>query len=120
MQLILKKNFLDIFGPSYWNIIHLEAFKITLLRYTPNTDYAHIKFRTENYFGFLLYIINNMICSCRNHATRIILCNNFDIDNDDLFLWTIKLHNSVNMRLEKPQETFENILKEYKTYIIKQ
>lgn len=118
MNYKLNPAYINEYGNSYWKIIHLEAFKL-LIKKINNVDINELKHDIDSYFLMLSYLIDNMMCSCKNHATRLILINKFDFDNDDIFKWTIDLHNSVNLRLNKKILTYDETFKIYSKFFLK-
>ena len=113
----INPNYINEFGNSYWNIIHLEAFKL-MIKKLNKKDESKLLIEIEEYFNMLSYLIDNMMCSCKNHATRLILINKFDFYNDDIFKWTIDLHNSVNTRLNKKIKTYDEAIKFFSRLIL--
>lgn len=111
----LQENYIDYFGKNYWFVLHLEAFKILLMTLN-KIDEKIIKKKKEDFFTFFKYIIDNLMCSCKNHALLILIKYKYDI-NDDIFLYLIKFHNTVNERLGKPVYSYNTVLKFYFDFV---
>ena len=87
----------SVWGPFFWHTIH-----ITALSYPPKPSYAH-KRAAKEFFESLVHLIP---CpKCREHYTTHLQKNPISPHLDrreDLFRWTVNLHNEVNKSLNKP------------------
>jgi len=87
----------SVWGPFFWHTIH-----ITALSYPDKPTYAH-KRAAKDLFESLAHLIP---CpKCREHYSKHL--QKFPISphldrRDDLFRWTVNLHNEVNKSLDKP------------------
>lgn len=90
----------QIWGPLFWMTIHIVA-----LGYPKKPTYGDKKAAKE-FFESLQYLLP---CSeCRGHFRELLVKNPITphLDRrDDLFKYTVMLHNDVNKRLGKPQMT---------------
>ena len=87
----------SVWGPFFWHTMH-----ITALSYPSNPSYA-VKRAAKDFFESIAHLIP---CpKCREHYT--IHLQKFPISphldrREDLFRWTVNLHNEVNKSLDKP------------------
>lgn len=113
----IDESYISTFGTHYWNIIHLEAFKVTLDEIYMNIiDNEKIKKRRNDFLKMFEYIITNLKCECKNHAYQILMINNHK-QYKYIFQYTIDFHNQVNLRLFKPILSYETVLNQYISYI---
>ena len=87
-------------GPFFWHTMHICA-----LGYPLKPAYGHKKAAKE-FFEALAFLIPCPIC--RDHYTEFLKqmpITPFLDSRDDLFKWTVALHNNVNKTLGKPQFT---------------
>jgi hypothetical protein len=96
-----------IWGPALWTVIHSVA-----LNYPDDTNDNLVKYKHREFIVNLQYIIP---CNkCRNNYKRNLKIH--PLTDEDLkssssfFLWTLKLHNIVNMELGKPILTEKKLL----------
>ncbi len=85
-------------GPFFWHTIHIVA-----LGYPLKPTYAHKKSAKE-FFESLQFLIPCPICRehYASHMKELPITPFLD-RRDDLFKWTVTLHNKVNVMLGKPQ-----------------
>ncbi len=87
-----------VWGPFFWHTIHIVA-----LGYSNNPSYAQ-KRAAKEFYESLVHLIPCPVC--REHLTtnlqRLPLTPHLD-RRDDLFKWTVELHNMVNESLGKPR-----------------
>jgi hypothetical protein len=99
----------SVWGPLFWHTIH-----ITAIGYPKNPSYGHKKAAKE-FFESLTMLIPCPIC--REHYSAFLqkmpIAPHLD-RRDDLFRWTVNLHNDVNERLEKPRVTESESLNFYR------
>ena len=90
----------SIWGPPFWLSIH-----ITALAYSKTPSYAEKKAAKE-FFESLQFILPCPICRehLKEHLKKFPITPHLD-RREDLFKWTIMLHNEVNMSLNKPTFT---------------
>jgi len=90
----------NIWGPPFWLSIH-----ITALAYSKNPSYAEKKAAKE-FFESLQFILPCPICRehLKEHLKKYPITPHLD-RREDLFKWTIMLHNEVNKSLNKPSFT---------------
>ena len=87
----------SVWGPFFWHTMH-----ITAISYPANPSYA-VKRAAKDLFESIAHLIP---CpKCREHYTKHL--QKFPISphldrREDLFRWTINLHNEVNKSLDKP------------------
>lgn len=90
----------SVWGPFFWHTIH-----ITALGYPSQPTYGHKKAAKE-FFESLIFLIPCPVC--REHYAQYLeaspLTPNLD-RREDLFRWTVDLHNRVNEKLGKPRYT---------------
>lgn len=99
----------EVWGPLFWHTMH-----ITALGYPVAPTYADKKAAKE-FFESLIMLIPCSIC--RTHYAEHLKANPitpFLDTRQDLFLWTITLHNSVNKSLNKAEFTPEASIAYYK------
>lgn len=111
--LSLVETYISKYGTNYWEIIHLEAFKITIDEMTQGLD---LDTRRKEFLHMFEYLIKNMKCSCRNHAYHIFMINPHT-RYKYIFQYTIDFHNQVNLRLGKRVYTYEEVLARYKSIV---
>lgn len=88
----------EVWGPFFWHTIH-----ITALGYPTNPSYAHKKAAKEFYESLQLLIPCPI---CRDHYKEHMIKHPLTpyLDKrEDLFRWTIMLHNDVNKMLGKKE-----------------
>jgi len=87
----------SVWGPFFWHTMH-----ITALSYPEKPTYAH-KRAAKDFFESLAHLIP---CpKCREHYSTHL--QKFPISphldrREDLFRWTVNVHNAVNKALDKP------------------
>ena len=87
----------SVWGPFFWHTIH-----ITALSYPEKPTYAH-KRAAKDFYESLAHLIP---CpKCREHYSTHL--QKFPISphldrREDLFRWTVNVHNAVNKSLDKP------------------
>lgn len=98
----------EVWGPFFWNTIHLVA-----LGYSSEPTYIDKRAAKEFYESLTRLIPCPM---CRDHYTAHLKNTpiSASLDNrTDLLRWTIKLHNTVNKMLNKPEKTEVEVLAYY-------
>ena len=92
-----------VWGPSGWAFIHYVA-----LGY-PNNPSMKDNNDYKNYYYNLAHVIP---CEkCKEHYKETIIDNPPKTQNkDELFKWTVDIHNIVNKRLNKPTLTYTDAL----------
>ena len=98
----------DVWGPFFWNTMHIAA-----LGYPKEPTYAD-KRAAKEFFEALTRLIPCAIC--REHYTAHIKQKPISVSVDkreDLFRWTVDLHNKVNKTLGKPEKTEVEVIKYY-------
>ena len=99
----------EVWGPFFWHTIH-----ITALGYPKAPTYADKKAAKE-FFEALIMLIPCSIC--RSHYAEHLKENPitpFLDTRQDLFMWTINLHNRVNKSLNKAAITADDSIAYYK------
>ncbi|NDB86015.1 MAG: hypothetical protein EB127_25435 [Alphaproteobacteria bacterium] len=88
----------EVWGPIFWHTIH-----ITALGYPSNPTYGHKKAAKE-FYESLVFLIPCPVCRqhYETHLQKNPLTPHLD-RRDDLFRWTVNLHNEVNTTLGKPR-----------------
>jgi len=109
--LYLDNSYITKYGPNYWEIIHLEALKITLDEFRLNKILTEAR---DKFLIFFEYIIKNLMCVCKNHAYQLFIANKYFDNYQYLFQYTIDFHNEVNRRLNKPIYNYVDIISKYK------
>ena len=87
-------------GPFFWHTIHIVA-----LGYPQSPSYSHKKAAKE-FYESLTFLIPCPVC--REHYVeylREMPISPFLDRRDDLFKWTVELHNRVNVKLGKRKYT---------------
>ena len=95
-------------GPKLWFMLHTISFNY------PDSPTYNDKVNTKNFYEILRYIIPCDVC--RVHYTEHL--GNMPIDNyldskENLIMWVLKLHNTVNISLDKPTWTLEQLKSHY-------
>lgn len=87
-----------VWGPLFWHTIHIVA-----LGYPSNPTYGHKKAAKE-FYESLAFLIPCPVCRehYETHLQKNPLTPHLD-RRDDLFRWTVNLHNEVNDTLGKPR-----------------
>jgi hypothetical protein len=90
----------SVWGPPFWLTIH-----ITALAYAKKPSYAEKKAAKE-FFESLQFILPCPICRehLKDHLQKFPITPHLD-RREDLFKWTVMLHNEVNKSLNKAQFT---------------
>lgn len=85
-----EKQFMQNLGPKLWKRLHLRA----------------LNFHGHEDFDWLAEFSSGIPCSvCRGAWLGLVFKNPPDFEN--FFEWTVKLHNLVNVKLGKPEVSFE-------------
>lgn len=98
----------EVWGPFFWNTIHLVA-----LGFSATPTYSE-KRAVKEFFESLTRLIPCPIC--REHYTAHLKANPITVSIDsreDLFRWTVALHNTVNKMLHKATKTEVEVLHYY-------
>ena len=99
----------SVWGPIFWHTIHLVA-----LGYPQNPTYAQKRAAKEFYESLAILIPCPM---CRSHyethIQKMPVSPHLD-RRDDLFKWTVQLHNEVNVMLGKHRVTEAEALLYYR------
>lgn len=98
----------NVWGPFFWNTLHLVA-----LGYPSQPTYAD-KRAAKEFFESLTRLIPCAIC--RQHYTAHLkeMPISSSLDNrQDLFRYTVALHNKVNKMLNKPEKTETEVVHYY-------
>ena len=99
----------EVWGPFFWHTIHIVA-----LGYPEKPTYAHKK-AVKEFFESLQYLIPCEVC--RTHYTQNLTVMPITPHLDrrqDLFKWTIELHNRVNQQLQKAIMSEPEVVQYYK------
>jgi hypothetical protein len=99
----------EVWGPLFWHTIHIVA-----LGYPETPSYAHKKAAKE-FFESLAFLIPCDVC--RKHYvqhTAIKPVTQYLDRRQDLLKWTIDLHNTVNISLQKPVFSEAEVIQYYK------
>jgi len=88
----------SVWGPLFWHTIH-----ITALGYPQNPSYAQ-KRAAKEFYESLSFLIPCPVCRehYQTHLQKMPLTPHLDT-RQDLFKWTVELHNEVNTLLGKPR-----------------
>jgi len=99
-----------IWGPKLWFVIHTFA-----LNYPENPTYEDKRLH-EDFFNNLVFLIpcNKCRIHYRNHLNKYPVINYLD-NSDNLFKYTIKIHNEVNKTLNKRVYSYEEVVKFYRS-----
>lgn len=91
------------FPPSVWGPIFWHALHVTALSYPTNPNYAQ-KRAAKEFYESMTELIPCPVCRehYKKHLQKLPLSPHLD-RRDDLFRWTIQLHNEVNDTLGKPR-----------------
>jgi len=90
----------SVWGPLFWHTIH-----ITALAYPVSPSYTHKKAAKE-FYESLAHLIPCPVCRehYQTHLQKYPLAPHLD-KREDLFKWTVQLHNEVNESIGKPRVT---------------
>ena len=99
----------SVWGPFFWHTIHIAA-----LGYPAEPTYVHKKAAKE-FFESLQVLIPCPICRehYAEHLKEMPISPHLDSRND-LFKWTVVLHNKVNKLLGKPEFSEQDSIAFYK------
>jgi hypothetical protein len=99
----------QVWGPFFWHTIHIVA-----LGYPKEPSYAE-KRSAKEFFEGLAFLLP---CpTCREHYAKHMQASpisNFLDNRQDLFKWTVNIHNAVNKELKKPLWTEYEVMEYYK------
>lgn len=99
----------EVWGPFFWHTIHIVA-----MGYPEKPTYAQKKAAKE-FYESLQYLLP---CSvCRQHYAQHLAVAPITPHLDrrqDLFKWTVDLHNAVNQSLGKPRRLETDVIAYYK------
>lgn len=93
----------DHWGPYVWAAIHLICLG------APDTLDASQQQAYRSFFNQLPYVIPCSTCAnhLRENLSKVPIDNALT-GNKELFAWSVKLHNLVNMQLKKPEVSLED------------
>ena len=96
----------QLWGPHLWYFLHTISFE-----YPVNPTWTQKK-ETNDFLVALQYILP---CEhCRFHYKNYLLDYPPSLENQTKFImWMIGLHNNINVRLGKPQKSYEEVLEFY-------
>lgn len=96
-------------GPFFWHTIHIAA-----LGYPSNPSYGHKKAAKE-FYESLKFLIPCPVCRqhYEEHLHEMAITPFLD-RREDLFKWTVDLHNKVNLKLNKPRVSEQEAIAYYK------
>jgi hypothetical protein len=97
-----------VWGPFFWHTIHIVA-----IGYPTNPSYAH-KRAAKEFFEGLQFLLPCEVCRqhYRQHLQKMPITPHLD-RREDLFRWTVELHNEVNRALGKPTLTEGEAIRYY-------
>jgi len=85
------------FGPYFWSVIHMTAL-------SAKPDMTDEK--RQAYIRFFESMPDVLPCAmCGKHLKENL--ETMPVDTDDMFRWTVDLHNLVNSQLNKPEIPYE-------------
>lgn len=98
-----------VWGPFFWHTMHIMA-----LSYPEKPTYAH-KRAAKDFFESLAHLIPCPKCRehYSTHLQKVPISPHLD-RREDLFRWTVAVHNEVNKMLEKPLVTEKESVLFYK------
>ena len=91
------------FPPSVWGPIFWHALHVTALSYPTNPNYVQ-KRAAKEFYESMTELIPCPVCRehYKKHLHKLPISPHLD-RRDDLFRWTVELHNEVNDTLGKPR-----------------
>jgi len=99
----------EVWGPIFWHTIHIAA-----MGYPEKPTYSQKKAAKE-FFESLIFLLP---CDkCRKHYTQHLAIKpvtQYLDRRQDLFKWTVDLHNEVNASLQKPRLSESEVIEYYK------
>lgn len=103
----------SLWGPHLWKSIHYIA-----LGYPDNPD-PELRTTYKDFYVNLWRVVPCLKCAInyRRHLTELPPIDEFLGSKEDLFKWTVALHNLVNVELGKPQMDFKTASAMYSTGI---
>lgn len=99
----------EVWGPIFWHTIHIVA-----MGYPEKPSYSHKKAAKE-FFESLIFLLPCDVC--RKHYTQHLAVKpvaQYLDRRQDLFKWTVDLHNEVNASLQKPRLSESEVIEYYK------
>jgi hypothetical protein len=99
----------SVWGPLFWHTIHIVA-----IGYPQNPSYAQ-KRAAKEFYESLSFLIPCPVCRehYQTHLQKMPLTPHLD-KREDLFKWTVELHNEVNTLLGKPRLLESEVLYYYR------
>jgi len=99
----------SVWGPIFWHTIH-----ITALGYPTEPSYAH-KRSAKEFYESLGVLIPCPVCRehYQTYLQKMPITPHLD-RRDDLFKWTVELHNEVNTLLNKPRRSEGEVIYFYR------
>lgn len=94
-------------GPYFWATFHIAS--LTAGPLVDETDKATFIMFVEGFARVL------PCPKCREHFADVLIANPIDYKN--IFEWSVKVHNEVNLRLGKPIVTVEDALTHWSTEV---
>ena len=88
------------FGPYFWSVIHMTALSASE-GITEEKKQAYIRF-----FEAMPDVLPCAMCGKHLKDNLIVL----PVDTEDMFRWSVELHNLVNSQLNKPEIPYERAL----------
>ena len=98
-----------IWGDSFWKVIHFIGYSY------PDNPTDEDKKNINDFFDLLGFLLPCEKCRMhyKNHMLTHKLTDNDMANKKSLFLWTINLHNVVNLSLDKHVLTEEHVINKY-------
>lgn len=98
-----------VWGPLFWHTIHIVA-----IGYPQSPSYAQ-KRAAKEFYESLSFLIPCPVCRehYQTHLQKSPITPHLD-SRDDLFKWTVHLHNEVNKLLKKPTLLESEVIYYYK------
>lgn len=96
-------------GPHVWATIHLCCI---------GAPVALDPMQQQQYRAFIMSLPHVIPCTtCSEHFQKVL--ESIPVDNhltgkDDLFRWSVEVHNAVNARLDKPKVAYDDALQHWK------
>ena len=99
----------SVWGPLFWHTMHIVA-----IGYPQNPTYAQ-KRAAKEFYESLSFLIPCPVCRehYQTHLQKMPLTPHLD-KREDLFKWTVELHNEVNTLLGKPRLLDSEVLYYYR------
>jgi len=108
-----KKPLLDIsrWGPAFWTVFHISAFDLDAKAGAPG---GAARAEREALRSLLVHFPDTLPCGvCASHLREVYAASPLPAEKGAAARWSVRVHNRVNVRLNKPVLSFDDAVRLY-------